>query len=181
MLVAETPRLRLRWLNGDDAGFILELLNDPDWIANIGDRGLRDLDGARQYIETGPQAMYANKGFGLNLVELHDRTPVGLCGLLRRENLPDVDVGYAFMPSHRGKGYAREAVTAILADAHRSFGLARVIAITKPHNVRSAKLLTDMGFVSEGTIPFVEGAPEASLFGIELSARAGGHAGSAPS
>lgn len=173
MLVAETERLRLRWLTGDDAGFILELLTDPDWIANIGDKGLRDLDGARRYIETGPQAMYASKGFGLNLVELHDGTPVGLCGLIRRENLPDIDVGYAFLPGHRGMGYAREAVNATLADAQRSFGLTRVIAITKPHNVRSAKLLTDLGFVPEGTIAFQEGAPEALLFGIALGRRTG--------
>ncbi len=181
MLVAETTRLRLRWLNGDDAGFILELLNDPDWLANIGDKGVGDLDSARRYIESGPQAMYAARGFGLNLVELHDGTPVGLCGLIRRENLPDVDVGYAFLPGHRGKGYAREAVTATLADAQRSFGLTRVIAITKPHNARSAKLLTDMGFAREGTITFQAGAPEALLFGIGLAARAGDHAGSAPS
>jgi len=168
MVVAETPRLRLRWLTADDAAFILELVNDPTWIANIGDKGIRDLDGARRYIETGPKAMVARFGFGLNLIETRDGTPVGLCGLIKRDSLPDVDVGYALLPVHAGRGYAREAVRAVLADGYARCGLKRVIAITMPHNKRSAKLLLDIGFTAEGTIPFKAGEPEDLLFGIEL-------------
>jgi RimJ/RimL family protein N-acetyltransferase len=173
MIVAETARLRLRWLTAEDAPFILELVNEPSWIANIGDKGVKDLEGARRYIESGPQAMVERVGFGLNLVELWDGTPAGLCGLIKRDNLPDVDVGYAFLPAHCGKGYAREAVIATLSYGHRQFALARVIAITMPHNLRSAKLLQDVGFHREGTIAFKPGEAEDLLFGIALPTQTG--------
>ncbi len=164
MIVAETPRLRLRWLTADDAAFILELVNEPGWIANIGDKGIHDLDGARRYIETGPLAMIARFGFGLSMIETRDTTPVGICGLIKRDSLPDVDVGYALLARHAGLGYAREAVKAVLADGFGRCSLQRIIAITMTHNTRSAKLLRDIGFRPEGTIAFKEGAPEDLLF-----------------
>jgi len=133
MIVAETPRLRLRWLTADDAAFILALVNDPSWIANIGDKGIRDLDGARRYIETGPKAMVARFGFGLNLIETRDGTPVGLCGLIKRDSLPDVDLEAARQEAEKACGHQIDdndlaswlmypKVYREFSDHHRRFG-----------------------------------------------------------
>ena len=107
MTVLETERLRLRRLTVDDAAFILELVNDPSWLRFIGDRGVRNLDDARSYILKGPVASYEKHGFGLWLVELKaEATPIGICGLLQRDTLPDVDIGFALLPQFCGQGYA---------------------------------------------------------------------------
>ena len=98
-MVLETARLRLRHLRADDSQFILELVNDPDWLRFIGDRGVRTVEDARGYIEKGPMQMYSRLGFGLDLVELKDGTPIGMCGLIKRATLHDVDIGFAFMPA----------------------------------------------------------------------------------
>jgi ribosomal-protein-alanine N-acetyltransferase len=143
----ETDRLVLRPLTFDDAPFILELLNDPDWLRYIGDKGVRTLEDARRYIETGPIESYAKNGFGMLLVELRsDRTPAGLCGLVRRDVLPGPDLGYAFLPAYRRSGYAREAVKAVLRFAREAAGLDRVLAITSPANERSIGVLEHFGF-----------------------------------
>ncbi|HEY1435325.1 MAG TPA: GNAT family N-acetyltransferase, partial [Thermoanaerobaculia bacterium] len=127
MKVFETDRLVLRRLTAEDAPFILEILNDADWLRFIGDRGVRTLDDARHYIATGPVESYARHGFGLFLTALKaGGTPIGLCGLLKRDVLDDVDVGYAFLPQYRGNGYAQEAAAAMLRFARDTVGLARV-------------------------------------------------------
>lgn len=150
MIVCETDRLVLRELDGDDAPFILELLNDPDWLRYIGDKGVHDLDGARAYIDNGPRAMYARHGFGLYAVELKsDRTPIGMCGLIRRDTLPDVDIGFAFLPQYRSRGYAREAAQATLAHGRDALGLKRIVAITSPDNDASGRLLQAIGLAFE--------------------------------
>src|SRR4051812_19167719 len=88
----ETPRLTLRRLVLDDAAFITRLLNEPSFLANIGDRGVRNLADARRYLEAGPFAMYDRFGFGLwRVVRRADGAPLGMCGLLKRDSLPDVD------------------------------------------------------------------------------------------
>ncbi|MFI4982343.1 MAG: GNAT family N-acetyltransferase, partial [Nevskiales bacterium] len=116
MKVLETERLVLRRLVAEDAPFILELLSDPSWLRFIGDKGVRNLDDARLYIRIGPAAMYARLGHGLYLTELKDGgIPIGLCGLIKRDTLDDVDIGFAFLPQYRGQGYAREAAAATLA------------------------------------------------------------------
>ena len=126
----ETERLRLRELVESDAPFILELLTDPSFLQNIGDRGVRDLDSARDYIRNGPTASYAKHGFGLWLVERKDDgEPLGTCGLLRRDTLPHVDIGYAFLPRHWSRGYAVEACTAVRDHALGTLALPRLLAI----------------------------------------------------
>ena len=143
----ETDRLVLRPLTFDDAPFIVELLNDPDWLRFIGDKGVRNLEDARRYIETGPLESYAKNGFGMLVVELRSgRTPVGLCGLVRRDVLPGPDLGYAFLPAFRRNGYAREAVEAVLRFARETAGLDRILAITTPANERSIGVLEHFGF-----------------------------------
>lgn len=143
----ETERLVLRPLTLDDAPFVLELLNDSDWLRFIGDKGVRTLDDARRYIETGPFDSYAKNGFGMLLVERRtDRAPVGLCGLVRREVLPGPDIGYALLPAYRGLGYAREAAEAVLRFARETARLDRIHAITSPTNARSIGVLEHFGF-----------------------------------
>jgi RimJ/RimL family protein N-acetyltransferase len=142
----ETDRLILRLLVTDDAPFILELVNDPDWLRYIGDKGVRNLDDARAYIQNGPMAMYERVGFGLFRVELKDDgTPIGMCGLIKRDTLPDVDIGFAFLPQFRARGYGREAARATLAYGRDVAGLKRIIAITSPDNDASGRLLEAVG------------------------------------
>ena len=146
MPVLETDRLSLRHLAEDDAGFVLELTNDPDWLRFIGDRGVRTLDDARAYVRDGPAASYARHGFGLYLVELKDgRAPAGICGLLRRDWLDDVDLGFAFLPRFRGMGLAHEAARGTLEYGRGVLGLRRIAAIVSPENAGSIRLLEKLG------------------------------------
>jgi len=150
--VLETGRLILRMLVTDDAPFILQLVNDPDWLRYIGDKGVRNLDDARAYIENGPMAMYRRFGFGLFAVELKaSRVPIGMCGLIKRDTLPDVDIGFAFLPQFRAHGYGREAARATLAYGRDAVGLKRIIAITSPDNDASGRLLEAVGLHFERT------------------------------
>ena len=150
MTVLETPRLRLRRLDHADAPFILRLVNEPSWRQNIGDKGVRTLEDAVRYLTEGPLAMYARHGFGLYAVTRRgDDAPIGLCGLIRRDTLPDADIGYAFLPEFWGQGYAREAAVATLDHARRDFALPRLLAMTAPHNAASIRLLEQLGFALE--------------------------------
>ena len=169
--VLETERLRLRRLQADDAAFILRLVNDPEWLRYIGDRGVRTLEDAERYIENGPAAMYRRHGFGLFAVERKDKAgPIGICGLLRRDILPDVDIGFAFLPQFRGAGYALESARATLAWARDALGLRRVVAITAPHNERSQALLRKIGLAFEKTTRLSGETEDVALFGIDWKA-----------
>jgi RimJ/RimL family protein N-acetyltransferase len=151
--VLETPRLRLREFNAGDAAFALELVNEPAWIRFIGDRQVRTLDDARRYLENGPIAMYPRIGFGLYLVALKaSGEPIGMCGLIKRDTLPDVDVGFAFLSRFQGKGYAREAASAVIAWGRARFALSRIVAILSRDNEPSVRLLRKLGFEREGTV-----------------------------
>ncbi len=142
-----TARLRIRELIADDAAFMLALLNEPSFIANIGDRGVRTLDDARGYLEGGPLASYRRHGFGLYLVELGaDGAPIGICGILQREELPHPDLGFAFLPAHWKQGYAYESATAVLRHARETVGIRRLLAIVNPANAPSIHLLEKLGF-----------------------------------
>ena len=151
-LVIETPRLKIRWLEVDDATFIYTLVNDPVWIRYIGDKNVSNLEDAKTYIETGPLEMYRNLGFGLNHVSLKgDGTPIGICGLLKRETLDDVEIGFAFLPEFRRQGYAFEAATAVLEYGRIKLGISRIVAILTPDNLASRKLLCKLGFEFENS------------------------------
>jgi RimJ/RimL family protein N-acetyltransferase len=153
MLRLDTGRLLLRPLTEDDDAFIVALLNDPSFLRFIGDRGVRTPEDARTYIRRGPVASYVRHGFGLLLVALRDTgTPIGICGLLKRDTLEDVDVGFAFLPEYCGKGYGFESASAVLADGRASFGLRRIVAITDPENVASIRLLEKLGLPFERMI-----------------------------
>jgi RimJ/RimL family protein N-acetyltransferase len=144
--VLETERLILRHLTGDDAAFMLGLLNEPNWIRFIGDRNVRTLEQARDYILTGPIELQARLGFGFRLVELKaSKCAIGLCGLAKRDYLDDVDIGFAFLPQFCGQGYAYEAAVAALDHAQTKLGLKRIVATTRPDNNLSIQLLEKLG------------------------------------
>lgn len=167
MQVLETSRLVLRWVTTDDAPFIFELLNEPSFLQYIGDKGVRSLEDARNYILTGPVASYQRFGFGLYLVLLKEGgTPIGMCGLLKRDNLPDVDVGYAYRPAFWSNGYAFEAASAVLVHGREVFGLRRIVAITSPDNAGSRALLEKLGLHYEGTLSLSPGQ-DTHLFAVE--------------
>ena len=150
MPVLETERLLLREFTVNDAPFILALLNEPSFLRYIGDKKVRNLDDAKQYILSGPVASYNQHGFGLCLVELKEsHTPIGMCGLLKREELPDADIGFAFLPDFWNKGFASEAATVTLQDARERLKLNRILAIVNPDNDASIKLLGRLGFKFE--------------------------------
>lgn len=148
-----TERLTLWRLTPGDAPFILRLLNEPSWLEHIGDKGVRTVADAKRYIETGPMEMYGRLGFGLYQVRLTARDePIGICGLLKRETLDDVDLGFAFLPEFWGQGYAHEASAAVMHDARIRLRLARIVAITGRGNGASRKLLEKLGFGFERSI-----------------------------
>jgi len=153
MVVLETERLVLREADADDAVFILELLNSPGFLENIGDRGVRDEDQARGFIEDRLRGSYRDNGFGMWLtIQKADQVPVGIAGLVRREGLDVPDIGYAFIPKVWGQGYAQEAAAAVLAHARGPLGIARLAAITSPENFASMAVLRKIGFSYQGMI-----------------------------
>lgn len=169
-MVLETGRLTLRRLSPDDAPFMLALLNEPSFIRNIGDRGVRTLDDARTYIATGPLASYDRFGFGLYLVELKDdATPIGICGLLKRETLADVDIGFAFLPGFWRRGYAVESASAVRDYARDRVGLRRLVAIVNPGNEASTRVLERIGFTYERMIAMGNEGTDLKLFAADLS------------
>lgn len=169
-MILETDRLALRQLSpadDNDAAFILELLNEPSWLRFIGDKNVHTLDDARNYIANGPAAMYARVGFGLYLTALKETgEPIGICGLIKRDGLEDVDIGFAFLPRHWSKGYAYEAAAATLAHGRDALGLKRIVAITSIDNHSSIKLLQKIGLQFEKTLTLPGDDEPLSFFSI---------------
>jgi ribosomal-protein-alanine N-acetyltransferase len=167
--VLVTERLVLSPLEPADAAFVVELLNEPSFLRYIGDKGVRTLEDARRYVETGPMASYARFGFGLLRVEKKaPAEPIGICGLLKRETLEDVDLGFALLPRFWSQGYAHEAARAVLDHARQHLGLRRVLAITSPDNEASIGLLGRLGFGFERMARLSEGAAEVRVFSLRL-------------
>lgn len=169
MTLIQTDRLVLRELDTTDAGFILDLLNQPSFLRYIGDKGVRTRADARRYILDGPMESYAQHGFGLFLVELGDsKTPIGICGLLKRDTLPDADLGFALLPDFWSQGYAYESAGAVIEYGRSKFGLKRLLAITNQDNTASIDLLHRLGFQFERMTAMSDGAPEVKVFCIDL-------------
>ena len=168
-MILETPRLVLREFTHEDDAFVLRLLNEPSWLRFIGDRGVRTLPDARRYLDDGPRRSYARNGFGLwCVVPKGGDAPVGMCGLIRRDTLPDVDVGFAFLPEAWGRGYARESAAAVLDHARDVLGLRRVLAITDPENAASIRVLERVGMRREGTVRMPGESIDLLLFGRKV-------------
>lgn len=170
MNVIETERLTLREMSEQDAGFVLDLLNDPSFIRFIADRGVRDLAAAARYIEERFIASYREHGFGLWLVETKEAgEAAGMCGLLRRgEPVPGVEVGYAFLPRFRARGYAHEAAAAAKAYARDTLGLRRLYAVVNPDNDASIRLLEKLGLRVERPVRLQGEEFDISLLAADL-------------
>jgi RimJ/RimL family protein N-acetyltransferase len=168
MTLLQTPRLKLRRIIAEDAEFLLHLLTDPSFTRFVGDRGIRTVDAARAYIETGPWTRYERHGFGMFLTTLADDTPIGICGLVQRERLPHPDIGFALMPAYWSAGYAREAAERVLDYARNTLELARVLAIVDGENAPSVALLEKLGLRHEGYFEIPGGRPPLHLFGRDL-------------
>lgn len=167
MNVLKTARLILSRFTLEDAAFILELLNEKEFIQNVGDKGVRTVEDACDYIQTGPQASYKEYGFGLYRVDLKETgEPIGMCGLLQRETLAHPDIGFALLKRYRGNGYAYESASAVLEYGRDELGLDRIDAIVSPGNQASIRLLEKIGLQFEGLVVLTDGAPEVKLFSL---------------
>ncbi|MEO8148830.1 MAG: GNAT family N-acetyltransferase [Bacteroidia bacterium] len=164
MKTLETERLIICKLTLDDAEFILELLNTPAWLQFIGDRNVKNNEDACNYIANGPMKSYEKNGFGLCLVKLKNETPIGICGLIKRETLQDVDIGFALLPYYEGMGYGTEGAQATLNFAKTDLGLKRIVAITDAENINSIHLLEKSRFVFEKMVKLSEEEKEIMLF-----------------
>lgn len=165
----ETDRLILERFTVHHAAFIVELMNSPGWLQNIGDRGVKDLEAARRYIQEGPMTAYAQYGYGFSVVSLkEDRTPIGGCGLIRRSGLDYPDIGFALLPDYMGMGYAYEIAAATLRQAREQLGLSVIQGITLPTNTPSIRLLERIGLKFEKMICLPGDEESLMLFQIEF-------------
>lgn len=164
-----TARLCLRRLTTADAPFILQLLNEPSFIQNIGDRGVRTVEDAEVYILDGPIASYERFGFGLYLVELAGTAaPIGICGVLQRTELPSPDIGFAFLPAYWSQGFAFEAAAAVREYARDVLRIPELLAIVNPSNVSSMRLLDRLGFTWRESTRLTPVADEVKLYSCRL-------------
>jgi ribosomal-protein-alanine N-acetyltransferase len=166
LLVIRSERLELREFDLGDEEFVLRLLNDPSFLRFIGDKGVRTLADARAYITKGPMDSYRRHGYGLYLVNLRsDGTPIGMCGLVRRDGLADADVGFAFLPQFHAKGYASESAAAVLDYGTRRLRLKRIVAIVAPDNLASIAVLERIGLEYHRMVRLPADTRDLKLFG----------------
>jgi RimJ/RimL family protein N-acetyltransferase len=166
--ITETARLVVRTAMLEDAAFYHALVNDPAFIEHIGDKGIRTLDEARAALLTGPIAMQEERGHSLYVVELKDHgNPIGMCGLIKRDTLDCIDIGYAYLPDWRGQGYAYEAAQAVLAHAP-TLGIERLLAIASPGNVASNGLLRKLGMRFERFTQLAPDGPGSNVYSLAL-------------
>ncbi|HEY5688762.1 MAG TPA: GNAT family N-acetyltransferase [Yeosuana sp.] len=169
MIIAETDRLIITELSLEDAPFFLELVNTPNWIKYIGDRNLKTVKEAEEYLLNGTLKSYAEFGFGFyKLHHKKDNKEIGTCGLIKREQLEEVDLGFAFLPEFEGKGFGYEASIAIIRMAKKRFHLKKLLAITLTINGNSIKLLEKLGFIYQKRIKPFDDDQELLLFAKQL-------------
>ena len=168
MFQLETPHLRLTELSARDTDFLIELLNCPTFLANIGDKKVRNTEDALRYLAEGPGASYREYGYGLWRVALRDGdTPIGICGLIRREVLPATDIGFALLPAYAGQGYGYEAAQACRDYATGTLALPQLLGITDDDNPASQRLLEKLGLRYEGKMAVYADEPELRLYTLE--------------
>jgi RimJ/RimL family protein N-acetyltransferase len=161
--ILETPRLLLNEFTEDDASFIVELLNSPDWLQYIGDRNVRTTEDASRFINEKYIDSYKKNGFGLYAVVLKENNiTIGMCGLIKRDSLEDIDIGFAFLPEYISKGYGFESAVEVLKYGKEILNLKRIVAITIKSNNKSVNLLKKIGMKFEKSF-FMEGDSEELL------------------
>lgn len=165
MNVMSTDRLLINRITLDDAGFILKLMNDKDWIKNIGDRGIRTIEEAEEYIRTRFLKTYDEVGFGFySLILKNTHQSIGIAGLVDREGIDHIDIGYGMLPEFRGKGYAFEATKAVYDYGYKDLKLDKIVAIVNPDNPGSIKLLSKLGLEFEKMIRLPDEEIDIMLF-----------------
>ncbi len=163
--ILETKRLVLRQFTLDDSAFILELLNTPTWLQFIGDRNVHSIEDAENYLLNGSLKSYVENGFGFYAVVAKETgNPIGMCGLIKRDTLPDIDIGFAFFPNLISKGYGFEIASAMLDYALNTLKIKRIIAIVNPDNEKSIGLIKKIGMQFEEMIKFGDDGKELMLF-----------------
>lgn len=168
MKILETERIILRELDEADAEFIFDLLNQPSFIKYIGDRNVRSVEQAHEFIESRFRASYRVNGFGLYAAELKSAdAPIGICGFVKRDSLPEADIGFAFLPQFERKGYAFEAANAVMKYGADVLKFKRVLAITSRDNESSGRLLAKLGFKFERLVKLPHDAEEVKLFSFD--------------
>lgn len=168
-MLLETDRLVMRCITRDDAPFIYRLLKEPSWLEFIGDKNINNENDAKKYIEMEYISMYQKYGFGLFIVETKDtNNPIGICGLMKRENLDDADLGYALLPEFWGKGFAFEAVMSVLKSAKDTHKLSRILALSKSSNRPSINLLNKAGFVFDRDLKLLEDEEKLHIYKLRL-------------
>lgn len=169
MAAITTERLTIKPLTAADVDFIFELYNTPGFKRFVGDKQLHTREAALNYLDASLISMYQTKGLGLHRVALKsDDTPIGICGLIKRDFLKDIDLGYGYLPGFEGQGYACEAAQAILSFARETLALKRLVAITDTENHRCIDLLTRLGFHYELNHETLPDGGLLVLYGIEL-------------
>src|SRR5690349_1263235 len=167
MEIIESERILLRPFTLEDVEFIVELLNTDGWIRYIGDRNVKTIEQARNYLLNGPMKSYETNGFGLSLAELKiNHTPIGMCGLLKRDYLDHADIGFAFLPDYTGKGYAYEITTEIIGYGLKKLQMEKILAITLPENSAPIKLLENTGFRYDNNFITPDTGEELYLYSI---------------
>jgi RimJ/RimL family protein N-acetyltransferase len=167
--ILETERTVIREVVEADAAFVLDLLNQPSFLKYIGDRGVRNLADAREFLETRYRQSYRDFGYGLYVVELKETgAAAGLCGFVKRDTLPDPDIGFAFLPQFWSQGYAHEAAAAVMKYGRDILGLTRILAITTQDNETSGRLLAKIGFKFDGLIKMPTDENELKLFSADI-------------
>lgn len=163
--ILETKNLSLREFTYDDDEFLVRLMNSPSWLRYIGKHSIQNTDQARQYIEKGLLQSYADKGFGLWLVELKGTSiPIGMCGLLKRDSLEHVDIGFALLPEYESKGYGFEIAASTMIYGKHILGIDPIVAITKSENIKSIGLLEKLGLKYSTTVRLKPDGEELMLF-----------------
>ena len=164
-MITETPRLRIRELTVDDAEFIFGLVNEPSFLEHIGDKGVRNLEDARQFILEGPWASHRDRGYGQFLVELKEGgDPIGVCGLLYREALDVSDIGCAFLPQYWRRGFAYEAACAVMEYGRSTLGIDKIVGLTSEENVASIKAMEKLGMSFEKMVKMSDDDPGTALY-----------------
>ena len=164
-IVIKTQRLILRKFTLDDAAFMLKLLNTPTWLRFIGDRNVKTLEEAEQYLLNGNIRSYQEYGFGFYVVVIKEtQESIGICGIVKREGLEDVDIGFAFFEQFMGKGYGYESSSAVLNYALNDLKIKRIVAIVDPENVVSIALIKKIGMQFEKMIQLSHKDTELMLF-----------------
>ena len=159
-----TERLVLREFTLEDATFILHLLQTPNWLEYIGDKGVRTLGDARLYITESLRKSYKAHGFGLYLIELKSGIPMGMCGLVKRDYLDHPDIGFALLPEFQSQGFGFEAAHEVMNYARKTLGFTTIFGITLINNKRSICLLEKLGLKEVKTIKPPNSKEEVLLF-----------------